>query len=315
MYFHHNLDESLLEQLLAAGPRKADQLLIGAPFFDEDAEVVATLVRELAPREVLCHLGDNASVDGEALMRALSPVRRVHYLGPDPDAYVHAKLIAIVRGDDALVMSGSANLSRVAMLYAGSRGNCETAVLGRATAAQAYEVFNGRLKWVPLSHSDLAAFKYAPRVEAEGTSGLRLTAAAFRDEPALEFQGTGEWPNGAAIRLLQPVPGAIDLTGTPSGSAWWSVRIDLPQSVDPSLSTAVVVVVDGEWASNCIPVDHPRALNAMLGARKAVPSPADDLPGGTDDPMLEALVSWLRQGTTSPDSKRSTRSREAVPPA
>jgi hypothetical protein len=35
----------------------------------------------------------------------------------------------------------------------------------------------------------------------------------------------------------------------------------------------------------------------MLGARKAVPSPADDLPGGTDDPMLEALVSWLRQGT------------------
>jgi hypothetical protein len=295
--FHHNLDQPLLKQLLAAGPRKADQLLIGAPFFDEDADVVATLARELAPREVLCHLGDNASVDGEALMGALSPVRRVHYLGPDPDAYVHAKLIAIVRGDDALVMSGSANLSRKAMLYAGSHGNCETAVLGRATAAQAHEVFNGRLKWVPLSHSDLAAFKYAKPVEAKGASGLRLTAAAFRDEPTLEIHGTGEWQDGAAIRLLQPVPGAIDLTGTPSGSAWWSVRIDLPQSVDPSLSTAVVAVVDGEWASNCIPVDHPRTLNAMLGARKAVPSPADDLPGGTDDPMLEALVSWLRQGT------------------
>src|SRR5262249_62138337 len=77
----------------------------------------------------------------------------------------------------------------------------------------------------------------------------------------------------------------------------WSVRIALPQRVDPSLSTAVVAVVDCEWASNCIPVDHPQVLNAMLGARKAVPSPADDLPGGTDDPMLEALVSWLRQGT------------------
>ena len=170
-YFHHNLDQPLLDQLLAAAPRKADQLLIGAPFFDQDAEVVATLVRELEPREVLCHLGDNASVDGEALMRALSPVRRVYYLGPDPDAYVHAKLIAIVRGDDALVMSGSANLSRAAMLYAGSHGNCETAVRGRAAAAQAHEVFNGRLKWVPLSQSDLAAFKYAPPVEGRGRLG------------------------------------------------------------------------------------------------------------------------------------------------
>jgi hypothetical protein len=296
-HFHHNLDQPLLEQLLAAAPRKADQLLIGAPFFDQDADVVATLVRELAPSEVLCHLGENASVDGEALMRALSPVRRVSYLGPNPDAYVHAKLIAIVRGDEALVMSGSANLSRAAMLHAGSHGNCETAVRGRATAAQAHDAFNGRLDWVPLSQSDLAAFKYAKPAEAESASGLRLTAAAFRDEPILEIQGTGEWPNGAAIRLLQPVPGAIDLNGTPSGSAGWSVRIDLPQSVDPSLSTAVVAVADGEWASNCIPVDHPRTLNAMLGARKAVPSPADDLPGGTDDPTLEALVSWLRQGT------------------
>jgi hypothetical protein len=90
-------------------------------------------------------------------MRALSPVRRVHYLGPDPDAYVHAKLIAIVGGDGALVMSGSANLSRVAMRYAVSHGNCETAVLGRATAAQALDVFNGRLEWVPLSRGRSSA--------------------------------------------------------------------------------------------------------------------------------------------------------------
>jgi hypothetical protein len=95
-HFHHNLDNPLLDQLLAAAPRRADQLLIGAPFFDEDAEVVTTLVDELAPHEVICHLGQNASVDGEALVRALSRVRRVHYFRPDPDAYVHAKLIAIV---------------------------------------------------------------------------------------------------------------------------------------------------------------------------------------------------------------------------
>lgn len=296
-YFHHNLDQSLLKQLLAVAPRKADQLLIGAPFFDQDVDVVATLVRELKPSEVVCHLGDNASVDGDALMRALSPVRRVHYLSPDPGAYVHAKLIAIARGDETLVMSGSANLSRAAMLRAGSHGNCETAVLGKATAAQALDVFNGRLEWVPLSEGDLAAFKYAKPAAAEGATGLRLTAAAFRDGPTLEIQGNGEWPNGMAIRLLQPVPGVIDLDGTPPNSVRWSVRIDLPPSVDPSLSTVVVAVVDDEWSSNCIPVDHPRSLNAMLGARKAGSSPADDLPGGTDDPMLEALVSWLRQGT------------------
>src|SRR5205807_1872670 len=83
-HFHHNLDKPMLEQLLAAAPHRADQLLIGAPFFDEDAEVVATLVHDLAPREVICHLRQNASVDGEALMRALSSVRHVHYHRPEP---------------------------------------------------------------------------------------------------------------------------------------------------------------------------------------------------------------------------------------
>jgi hypothetical protein len=32
------------------------------------------------------------------------------------------------------------------MRYAVSHGNCETGVLGRATAAQALDVFNGRLE-------------------------------------------------------------------------------------------------------------------------------------------------------------------------
>src|SRR5258708_9275490 len=103
------------------------------------------------------------------------------------------------RGDDGLVMSGSANLSRAAMLYAGSHGNCETAVLGRATAAQAHEVFNGRLKWVPLSQSDLAAFKYAKPVEPEGASALRLTPAPCRHAPTLHLQRAAQYPTGAAI--------------------------------------------------------------------------------------------------------------------
>jgi len=131
----HNLDTALVDQLTGALPVSAvDELHLAAPFYDRDAEAVGRLVSRLTPRRVTVYVGSTTSVDGPALRRALGS-RDVRFCGLEPDEFTHAKLVGIIAGDRGWLLSGSANLSRAALLRAEpGGGNIELAVLTPMTA-------------------------------------------------------------------------------------------------------------------------------------------------------------------------------------
>lgn len=131
----HNLDTPFVDQLTAVTPAPGvDELHLAAPFYDRDAEAVARLVRELAPHRVTVYLGATTSVDGRTLRGALAG-RDVRFCGLEPDEFTHAKLVGVVVGDRGWLLSGSANLSRVALLRSvADRGNVELAVLTSMSA-------------------------------------------------------------------------------------------------------------------------------------------------------------------------------------
>jgi hypothetical protein len=138
----HNLDVALLTQLATFLPDDGlDELHLCAPFYDRDLAAVARLLHDLQPRAVTVYVGATTNVDGPALRRALDGPR-VRYRGFEPDEFTHAKIVGVIAGDRGWLLTGSANLSRSALLHpASGRGNVELAVLSATTAADVRAAF------------------------------------------------------------------------------------------------------------------------------------------------------------------------------
>jgi hypothetical protein len=299
-YFHHTLDVPLIDQLVDACPKNVDELLIGAPFFDETADAVRQLLEKLRPRRVEVRLGRGSSVDGKELRKTLEQDGSDFSLfRPIPDAYVHAKLIAVVTGDDAVIMSGSANFSKVALLRAGKSANCEVAVIARTSADFARAAVRGRLGWQEFPASELAGFMYRKDETTSPALAVHLTQArVVEDPPTVTAAGKGRLPGDSYLRLSRSI-GPVDLTLPVSlqGLSDWEVTITIPTEVDVGLPAIAVVMSGQEPVSNYLVVDDPTALAAMLGARRPVDSPTDGLPAEGADSTMGQFVSWLRAST------------------
>jgi hypothetical protein len=82
---------------------------------------VARLLHDLQPRAVTVYVGATTNVDGPALRRALDGPR-VRYRGFEPDEFTHAKIVGVIAGDRGWLLTGSANLSRSALLHRRGEG-------------------------------------------------------------------------------------------------------------------------------------------------------------------------------------------------
>lgn len=298
--FRHTLDTSLIDQFLDAAPSSVDELIFGAPFYDADAAAIGGVVLTLKPKRITCLLADQTSVDGHLLRSVLEGSgAAVQYLRPQPNTYVHAKLLTAIAGEDALLLSGSANLSRAALMFSGQFANCEVAILTRAPADVARSTLRGRLAWQAVLPAELDAYSYNPLTDAALPAGfVRLFAARSDEEPArLTLRGRGRLPaGGAQVRLLR-VAGSVDI-GIPSNpDEEWSFSAVLPSEFDADLPSLAQIWAGGIAISNIVPVDNPRALTAMLGSRRAAEAPGDDLPGDGPNPAMSEFVAWLRRST------------------
>lgn len=148
----HNLDAPLLDQFLDAAPdAAADQLHLAAPYYDHNLSAVQSLLDRLRPRTVTVYLAERTSVDGLQLRNLLAEggvefeLRRYLDDGRNPVAFVHAKLIGVSFVDGtALLLAGSPNLSRAAMLATAGvepYANVEAASLTALTANTLAERF------------------------------------------------------------------------------------------------------------------------------------------------------------------------------
>lgn len=129
----HNLEVPLAEQLAAEVNWKVEQLTAYAPFHDSECRALAWLVDRFKPRRLRILIRGDTSVDADRLNSVLtaqpnSKCMRV-VVTDDPATYLHAKWVHLEGTKNEALLTGSANLSRPAMLNSAESGNVELGVI------------------------------------------------------------------------------------------------------------------------------------------------------------------------------------------
>ncbi|TDE35639.1 hypothetical protein [Antarcticimicrobium sediminis] len=179
----------------AVGGRRVSRVVCAAPFWDSNLSAVQILQRRLSP-EITALVVDPKAQDFDAPgFRALerASLHSAGQLSACEKRRFHAKLIIVETNEGDLVLSGSANISRPALLEVAGNGNAEAAILRwepPGTAVQRLGIDAALAVNMPLS--DL---KPRQRAVNEGeTKEERLIdgGAVFLDAAALEWQPPGD---------------------------------------------------------------------------------------------------------------------------
>jgi hypothetical protein len=298
----HNLDTPIADQLAAAiagADAQVEELWLSAPFYDAEAAAVGVLLDALTPRRVHLFVTGTTRVNGKRLAERLTASgAQVTVTGYEPDRFVHAKLIGVIAGRRAWLLSGSANISRPALtLTPATSGNIELAVLA------------------PLDVGELRAVFVPPTMTLGERNLSGLASLSFRADPE---------PAVPAVRLVTAtalVDGRVEIVTEPvSGNGWLLDDLTNHQPLtaigNSHMVTAgplpgrLVQLIDasGQVLSNRIVVDDPVALATMLTAgtgRPGTDRPPELAPGDLDTPLAQALL-WLHRNLVMDVSERDT---------
>ncbi|GAB3137191.1 hypothetical protein GCM10027290_02470 [Micromonospora sonneratiae] len=218
----HNSEQSIITQL-PSDP--VEELLLHAPFHDDNAAAIHALVRRLAPGRVTLAVqsGGRTVIQPQALARVFDelavPLKVVEDRGK---AYRHGKLIeARTVAGHRWTLTGSPNLSAAALLRSvADGGNVELGVLAQPSVSLFPDGTPITLAEVPaMSITSPVASRATPSVflveAVRSVDGLRLTLARPPQQPVqiLASPGTdydtwneiGTVPAGSATCLLQNV--------------------------------------------------------------------------------------------------------------
>lgn len=133
------------------------ELTVHAPFYDTDAGALRHLLDHLTPDRVRVLLRPDTSVDPKALTATLRAARsaqlfRLAVTG-DEATYIHAKWLHATTATHEVMLTGSANLSRPALLTTGSVGNLEAGIL-QTRARGGFDHLYQPLTLTPLTNLD-----------------------------------------------------------------------------------------------------------------------------------------------------------------
>ncbi|MFF4254541.1 hypothetical protein ACFY1L_25380 [Streptomyces sp. NPDC001663] len=283
----HNLDTPIADQLSAvvAEPGAGvNELWLTAPFYDADAVAVGALLDALKPERVKLFVTGSTSVNGELLAHRLTASgAEVSVAAYEPDQFVHAKLIGVLAGPRAWLLSGSANLSSAALgLTHATQGNIELAVLA------------------PLDADEVRAAFVPPGTTVREHSLRALTTLSFRTSPE---------PEPPAVQLVTATAlpdGRIEVTTEPHWRDGWlldDLTCRQPLIADDNghaltagpMEGRLVQLLDADEQvlSNRVVVDDPTALAATLvknSARSGADIPSELHGADLDTPLGRALV-------------------------
>lgn len=262
---------SLLDRMLdAVGSDPVDELMVCAPYFDDDGIGLRELVTKVGAQRstVLCQ-----PLRSTLTRRAWEPsadkavLKRVDFRRPSaPDkertAFMHAKLYAFHRDQEVTVMAGSANCSRAALTVTGQAGNAELLAIRSVTPAGFREEFVDELR--VMGELDMPHDAQVPDPDDGSSVGpvLRVLAARFEARSLL----VAYTPPGAAV-----VECLID--GTPA--QYMVVEkgvLRATSSVEPR-TVVIRARIDGELVESAPAwVDHERYLCATARGRSLADS-------------------------------------------
>jgi hypothetical protein len=297
----HNLDVPIANQFVstvAQAETKVDELWLSAPFYDADAAAAGALLKMLGPRRVRLFVTSTTSVNGERLLERLTASgAQVTITGYEPDRFTHAKLIGVIAGRRAWLLSGSANISRHALtLTPASYGNIELAVLAQLEISELQAAFMppetalGQRDLGDLAH---LSFRSAPELEMPEVRLLTATALGDgRIEIITDSRAADGW-------LLD------DLTNHQPLICGVNGRL---VTIGPLRGRLVHVVnASGQTLSNRVVVDDPVALAAVLTLASGRPGndhPPELTTGDLETPLGQALQ-WLHRNLVMDVSERA----------
>jgi hypothetical protein len=129
----HNLDRPLLDQLAEVVDWPVRELVAYAPFHDPDCLALSTLIERFSPERATVLVRKDTSVDPRQLTSVLASAKRggieVLEVAAEPGTYIHAKWVHLQGKNREALLTGSANLSRSALLQQATDGNIETGVI------------------------------------------------------------------------------------------------------------------------------------------------------------------------------------------
>ncbi|MFH8483984.1 hypothetical protein [Streptomyces longisporoflavus] len=283
----HNLDTPIADQVAAVVAEsgvRVNELWLAAPFYDANAVAVGALLDALMPKRVKLFVTGSTSVNGKLLAERLAASGAdVSVAAYEPDQFVHAKLIGILAGSRAWLLSGSANLSSAALrLTHATQGNIELAVLA------------------PLD-ADEVRTAFVPPGTTVGEHNLRaLTSLSFR---------TNSEPEPPTVQLVTATAlpdGRIEITTEPPWSGDWlldDLTCHQPLIADDHGHARTAGPLDGRLVqlldageqvlSNRVVVDDPDALAATLiknSTRSGADLPLELHDADLHTPLGRALV-------------------------
>jgi hypothetical protein len=133
-----NLDRPLIEHLRDLAQDPVTELIAHAPFHDADCAALQELIATFHPKRVKLLLSGATSADPAAIERTLregiESIIELVQVKDEPGAYIHAKWVHLIHPGAQTLLTGSANLSRSALLRASSDGNIEIGVVSTGPA-------------------------------------------------------------------------------------------------------------------------------------------------------------------------------------
>lgn len=125
-HFIHSIEEPLLQQLLQLIPSSGvDEIVAVSPFFDEDSRAILKLAESYPKAFVrIIKASDAGSLSGHPLVRLKDRLIVDEFSAADDrkDRRLHAKVLIFRGSGREWLISGSANLTRAALLSAAKSG-------------------------------------------------------------------------------------------------------------------------------------------------------------------------------------------------
>ena len=260
---------SLLESLQGVkGVEPIDELVVCSPYFDAQGAALHALIEQTAANSatVLCQPSGSTltrkafdAAGGTANLQQVS-FEHVSVDGEARAAFIHAKFYGLLRGGEALVIAGSANCSRAALVASGSAGNAELMALRRMPVADFESSLVGELQRIP-APAVLAEASPEPD-DLSAATPLRVLAARFESGTLL----IGFAPVRAEIRSCEVDGAKIHFSLAEPGIMSAACSFE-PRSV------RLEGLLDGDctWSAPTW-VDHERHLRASARGRSLADS-------------------------------------------
>ena len=261
---------ALLERMLdATGNDPVDELLVCAPYFDDDGIALRELVARVGASrtKVLCQTGRSTLQERawrptaeKARLRSIDFTRPVSD-GEERSAFLHAKFYGLRRENDVVVLSGSANCSRAALTVAGRAGNAELMAVQVMTPEAFEEELLGELK--PSSKPIVLTDKSSSDVDDEsGGTAVRVLAARFEARCLL----VGYSPPAAEVTECLVDDTVAEFVSVKKGIVSVSCAAEPKVVVVRALLEGELLASDPAW------IDHERQLRATARGRSLTDS-------------------------------------------